>query len=254
MPVPGSSDCLLELWPEWTLLRPLLDLVWPRSCVGCGLAVGTSPFRYLCPCCSSRLPFIQPPSCVSCGEPMSGLVGPGARCPSCLEQAPWNCGGRSLMRFEGVAQSFVHRLKYGEGRWLGRDLGTLFGACGWVCGFAGGSLLVPVPLHPRKARQRGYNQARMIALAVAGEAAGAELGEVLVRRVDTSTQTRLSREERRRNMKNAFAIAPGAVLNRDRTHILVDDVFTTGSTLESCARCLRQGGVERVRVLTLCHG
>jgi len=118
-----------------------------------------------------------------------------------------------------------------------------------------GATLVPVPLHPRKARERGYNQALLLATTLAEVAGGGTRVEPLLRRViDTPTQTAFDRRTRMANLKNAFALASGAFLSPDLHYILVDDVFTTGSTLNSCARTLRRAGALRLDVVTFGHG
>ena len=118
-----------------------------------------------------------------------------------------------------------------------------------------GAVLVPVPLHPRKKREREYNQSRLLAECAVQAAGGqAEVQELLVRVTDTPTQTHFDRETRRDNLKNAFALARGATLNPGHRYVLVDDVFTTGSTLNSCAAVLRRGGALRLDVVTFGHG
>lgn len=116
------------------------------------------------------------------------------------------------------------------------------------------SILAPVPLHPTKLRERGFNQSERIAAMLLQLTEGTELQNLLHRTVFTQTQTRLSRSARHQNVKNAFALAPDAVVIRDHTYILVDDVFTTGSTLNACAAVLRKAGVTQLKVATLGHG
>jgi ComF family protein len=114
---------------------------------------------------------------------------------------------------------------------------------------------VPVPLHSRRARDRGYNQAQLLAEALARAAGGTTRVEMLLRRVvDTQSQTEFNRRDRMANLKNAFALAEGAALIPALHYILVDDVFTTGSTLNSCARTLRRAGALKVDVVTFGHG
>ena len=116
------------------------------------------------------------------------------------------------------------------------------------------SILVPVPLHPTKERERGYNQSEVIAQFLAQQAMNCEV-ENLLRRIEfTKTQTQLNREERHKNVKNAFAMASDAVVIPNRNYILVDDVFTTGSTLNACSVVLREAGAKRIKVVTLGHG
>jgi ComF family protein len=117
------------------------------------------------------------------------------------------------------------------------------------------AVLVPVPLHPRKFRERGYNQSQLIAEHLARAAGGkADVRSLLRRTVDTDSQTHHDRKERQANLKNAFALASPAGLSASQHYVLVDDVFTTGSTLNSCARALRGVGVLNLDVVTFGHG
>jgi ComF family protein len=116
-------------------------------------------------------------------------------------------------------------------------------------------VLVPVPLHPRKLRERGYNQSRLLAeCATAAVHGDAQIAEVLRRVLDTASQTYFDRESRHQNLKNAFALAPGVVINPAQRYLIVDDVFTTGSTLNACAAVLRRAGCLNLDVLTFGHG
>jgi ComF family protein len=117
-----------------------------------------------------------------------------------------------------------------------------------------GAVLVPVPLHPARERWRGFNQSALLAKAFARELSVAGCAGLLERARNTATQTRLTREERLRNMRNAFALKAGAELRADLTYIVVDDVFTTGSTLNECCRVLRRSGAKTLKVLTFAHG
>jgi len=117
------------------------------------------------------------------------------------------------------------------------------------------AVLVPVPLHPRKERERGYNQSLLLAEVFARAAGGETRVDSLLQRVtDTMTQTAFDRRSRRENLKNAFALAPRSSILPNQHYILVDDVFTTGSTLNSCASVLRDAGVVKLDVATFGHG
>jgi len=120
--------------------------------------------------------------------------------------------------------------------------------------FVRGAVLVPVPLHPRRFRWRGFNQARWVADALVAEGNAAGVEELLVRVRDTPQQTRLNRVAREENMKGAFALRSGVTMNLATRYIVVDDVFTTGATLNACAKVLRHAGAENLDVASLGHG
>jgi competence protein ComFC len=123
-----------------------------------------------------------------------------------------------------------------------------------IRGFLRGAVLVPVPLHPRKLRERGYNQSQYLAESFGKEVSGRGVANLLIRKRDTLSQTGFDLKARKENLKNAFALAPKMSIDSSLRYILVDDVFTTGSTLNSCASVLRKAGVVYLDVATLAHG
>jgi ComF family protein len=156
---------------------------------------------------------------------------------------------------KGPARDLVLELKYHGGLHVLEDMVALILAEPRSCDFLRGAVLVPVPLHPRKARERGYNQAHELALALAQKlGAGTRVQLLLNRSLDTQTQTNLDRDARRANLKNAFALTPGAGITPHLRHVLLDDVFTTGSTLNACASVLRRAGLHTLDVFTFGHG
>jgi ComF family protein len=147
----------------------------------------------------------------------------------------------------------VIELKYHRGRHVVADMAEIFRRSPEILAVVTGAVLVPVPLHPRKARERGFNQSALLAASLA-RLGGGRVEEVLRREVDTPTQTAFDRKTRQANLKNAFALAPGVTLTPGQQYVLVDDVFTTGSTLNSCARVLRRAGALKLDVVTFAHG
>ena len=149
----------------------------------------------------------------------------------------------------------VLELKYHGGMYVLPDIEAIFRRSPSVLSRARGAVLVPVPLHPRKLRERGFNQSALMASALARAVGGqARVATLLKRVLDTPTQTSLDRRSRGENLKNAFALDRRAGLNPTLHYLLVDDVFTTGSTLNSCARVLRQAGCLNLDVATFGHG
>jgi ComF family protein len=213
------------------------------------------PFRHLCARCVAQIDFVRPPHCTTCGHPFYGVVEGERMCVKCEGLSPDFGEGRTAVLFKGPVRSLVIELKYHRGLHVLADMEEIFRRSPHVMTAVRDATLVPVPLHPRKARERGYNQAILLATALARAAGGATGVAPLLRRVvDTQTQTAFDRRTRMANLKNAFALAPGADLNPALHFILVDDVFTTGSTLNSCARTLRSAGALKLDVVTFGHG
>lgn len=235
--------------------RALRDTVFPPSCVNCGDMVEASPLRHVCVACEPLIVPVRAPHCPCCGHPYYGETEGERLCVHCEGLQPEFGEGRTTVLFKGPARALVHELKYHHGLHVLEDIATLVVRHEYVAGFLRGAVLVPVPLHSRKQRERGYNQglelARTLAAAL-GE--GTRVAELLRRVADTQTQTNLDREQRRANLKNAFALAPGAVITSDLRHVLIDDVFTTGSTLNACAAVLRRAGALKLDVCTFGHG
>jgi competence protein ComFC len=235
--------------------RDGLDVLFPRCCVHCGGVVEEGSYRHLCPLCAPLLRIVGPPHCTTCGHPYFGEFSENRLCEHCEALHPVFGEGRTAILLQGAGRSLIHALKYHGGLHVLEDVVTVMRATPGYTDWLRGAVLVPVPLHPRKRRERQYNQSLLLAQCCAQAADGqAEVQELLRRVVDTQTQTHFDRETRRENLKNAFALAPGATLNPDRRYLLVDDVFTTGSTLNSCAAVLRRGGALSLDVVTFGHG
>ena len=252
------------------LVRGLSDAVFPPSCVHCrglvetesdpreggagGLATG-GEFRHLCARCVAQLDFVQPPHCTTCGSPFYGEIEGERVCPHCEGLQPAFREGRTAVLFKGPARALVIELKYHRGLHVLADMEAIFRRAAHVCELVRGAVLVPVPLHPRKERERGFNQTALLAARLARVAGGDARVEAVLRRVeDTPTQTAFDRRSRMANLKNAFALARGAAINPDLHYVIVDDVFTTGSTLNRCAQTLRRAGGLKLDVVTFGHG
>jgi ComF family protein len=227
-----------ELLP---LLREAERWLLPGACLICQAATGSDPSDPLiCSLCLSRFRRLPEPRCARCGQPQAG---PAEPCRVCLAWPPDFGPVASAVWMDDLARSAVHRLKYEGWPRLADSLAPLM-----VPLLAGvkGAVLVPVPLAPRRARSRGYNQARELARALA-ERTGLGIGaELLVRVRETGTQTALAPEARQANVTEAFRPAGRAP---DRV-ILVDDVFTTGATLVAAAGALFEAGAKTVGAVT----
>jgi ComF family protein len=218
-----------------TLLRPvgrLLDLALPATCAGCG--------REGPPLCVACRPAIHARASLPPGTPLGLAEGP----PHPLLQLEW------CAPFAGTTRHALHALKYQGEQRLAQPLGEAV-AERWIRAGAAGDLLVPIPVHPQRRRERGYDQAVLIARAAAG-ALRLPCLEALDRVRATAPQFRLDRRHRATNMAEAFGMARGAAPHiRGRWVILVDDVVTTGSTLCEAADALLAGGARAVSAITV---
>jgi ComF family protein len=250
---PPSTRASRGIW-----VSALLDLVFPPFCPVCQRRLGRGRRDPLCGVCWEGLDRIAPPCCRVCGLPFAAAPALGdapasgtVLCGRCGRRPPPFAYARAAVRYGEVAREAVHAFKFGGRRALAAPLGDLIAEMGPI-GLPAGApdLLAPVPLHRRRERERGFNQAFLLARRV-GEAWRVPVcADVLVRTLATRPQTELSAEARRANVKGAFVLRrPERVGGR---HVaLIDDVMTTGATLTACARCLRAGGAATVGVLTV---
>lgn len=229
------------------------DIVSPRDCVHCGEAAGES-YRWLCEECAQKLPLIpsDKPRCALCGKPFEGSVQTERICPNCVEIKPKWERGSTLMMYEGVGETIVRRIKFHGERCLLEDVRHMLRERPDLAPMLRGATLIPVPLHSLRLRERGFNQSEWLARAFAKES-GASCQNLLVRQRDTGTQTALSRQERLKNMRGAFALRRGAQIGPEQRYVLIDDVITTGATLNACADALVRAGAHSPSVLTLAH-
>jgi len=200
------------------------------------------------------LPWLTGPRCQTCGFPFAGFAAVDARCPHCHELTPVFSRGLTIWRHEGAAANFVRTLKYRDGRYLVEDLPQVWAGCPELTAHVADAHVVPVPLHPVRLRARGFNQSALLAENLVENYPGTTYAPVLHRIKATRTQTRLQRKARQLNVKNAFALGPKAHIVPGKIYLLVDDVFTTGATLNAAAQALLQAGAAEVRVLALAHG
>jgi competence protein ComFC len=236
--------------------RDKLDIIFPRSCVHCGGVVDGGNYRYLCPLCAKLLFIVHAPHCTTCGHPFFGEIGEEEReCEHCEVLVPCFGQGKTAVLLQGAGRSVVHALKYHGGLHVLEDMVAIMRQVPGYADYVRGAVLVPVPLHGKKEEKRGFNQSRLLAECMVAAADGkADIQDLLQRLLNTASQTRYDRAARQENLKNAFALATGATINPGQRYILVDDVFTTGSTLNSCATVLRRGGVLSLDVVTFGHG
>lgn len=225
-----------------TVAQAALELVWPEICAHCREDLPKGPKTPLCPACQSGLRGCEPPHCERCAEPLT----PGrSHCRECSTRLYACARVRAAFLYKGPAVSIVHAFKYRGRRSAARSAGLwMAAALPRFSELHGAELLVPMPLHPSRRRERGYNQALLIAESLSA-ASGIPLDESLARTRRTDPLWALGRSERQQSLSGAFLCTrPGMV--RGRKVLLVDDVCTTGASLESCAEALLSAGAASV--------
>lgn len=248
-----------------------LGLLYPRNCAGCEEPLdgdGDADRTWLCQPCESRLHRIAPPYCGVCGQSYAGEVSEAAarfRCGNCADLDLAFDFAVGAYRNEGLARELIHRFKYGRQHALCALLGELLRGALTDDRLAGSLAagerwtLVPVPLHGRRLRDRGFNQAAELCRVLRRSVGDAfDLTPALRRVRHTGHQAALDRGDRLSNLQGAFALAPGRRLRSriaGRSVLLVDDVLTTGATAAECARVLVEtGGAAKVVVITVVRG
>ena len=227
---------MVNVLPQVAKLRGVaLDLLFPRWCVGCG-----KEGSFICHSCRQSLPRIMPPVCPKCGRPQSS----GILCPDCVGWQAEIDGIRSPFRFDGVMRQAIHQLKYRSLRALAAPLAELLRDY-IITNPVPAEVMVPVPLHQKRLRERGYNQSALLARELGKLTSLPVVDDCLVRQQHAPPQARTANvDERRRNVAGVFACRNQRV--RDKQVLLIDDVSTSGATLDACAAALKAAGAASV--------
>jgi competence protein ComFC len=229
-------------------LRAIASLLYPPACTICSASVAAS--EYLCAECDAKITRIVPPFCANCSEPFAGAISGAFTCANCAHRTLHFDAAVAAYRSRGIVRRVILDFKYGRqihlrhpvARWLlaalddDRLRGRRF------------NIIIPVPLHPARERQRGFNQAGLLAELLSAHMS-IEAKPVLERLRYTTTQTAFDRAERMENLHGAFRLRKKADV-RELHVLLIDDVLTTGSTLSECARVLKKAGALSVHAAT----
>jgi len=230
----------------------LVELAFfPSVCKICGALLERPGERVLCAACAAKIVPETAAACVCCGRFFDGAGGPHP-CAACLDARPPYDRHRSGGRYRGELKEALLLFKYRQYRSLGKALGRFVveATSAEDALWRGVDVIVPVPLHRRRRRERGYDQARVLAREI-GRMTGLPVAPGLLRKTrNIVPQTSLERDDRRANVRGAYA-APRPGMVRGRVILLVDDVFTTGSTIGECAAVLKRSGAKAVRALTV---
>lgn len=230
----------------------LLELFLPRRCAGCRQSWIHGDQGFWCDACLDELPWLESPICPQCGRPFpKSPSAPDHLCGDCLQSLFFFDSARSATHHAGVVRQRIHQLKFGgQLHWVPPLAELLVRLVRREAAFLRVDMISPVPLHIKRLRQRGFNQAGLLA-----QSLGRQLGvpvhfDCLARTCWTEPQTRLNREQRLHNVKDAFQVGDiGKV--RKRRVLIVDDVYTTGTTLNECAKTLKAAGASEVHAVTV---
>ena len=231
-------------------LEKLAQFLLPPQCYCCGDFLEEGQ-RGICPDCFSGVRWIKPPFCTVCGIPFPSPETENHPCGACLKKEKYFTAARALGYYEGSLQEAIHRWKY-EGKthltsllgyWMLEGLDRYWGKDRF-------DLLIPVPLHIQRLRQRGFNQALLLVKELSRRTGVPYAKRILRKKRATNPQVTLSRREREKEVRGAFVIAEKKKLE-GKAILLVDDVYTTGATANECSRVLRAAGAESVDILTL---
>jgi ComF family protein len=236
--------------PQHSLFwQHVLDLALPPLCLNCDATVSRN--QSLCPACWKAINFISDPYCQRCGLPFEVPVETETLCTDCLTEPPDYTQARSVYVYDEASRPMILKFKHGDqlhpaiamGEWMSKAAAPLL---------ADTDLIVPVPLHPWRLFRRRYNQAAILAQQIGAQSRKPVLLDGLRRVRHTQSQGHHSRAERHKNIHNAF-IVPRALQDKinGKKLLLVDDVLTTGATINECSRILQKAGASAIYVVTL---
>ncbi len=240
-----------------SVIAGVLDIIFPPRCLVCRAFLWRSEKRAnagglaFCQSCLDGFRAVVSPLCPLCGLPLASWIEEDHYCENCLRRRPHYEWARAAYSYEGRVREAIHQFKFGGKSHLAKPLGNLLASAAteWLPD-PNDCLIMPVPLHPKRLRERGFNQSLLLARQAASRL-GAELEYLTLRRVRyTQPQTGLKGDERRKNVRRAFSCTDHSPL-KGRNVILVDDVTTTGNTLNECARALKRSGARSVYAIAL---
>ena len=234
----------------------ILELIYPSKCPFCGEIVSagkkhSTEHNGICKACREKLPYIGEVRCMCCGKP---LTDPAEEyCYDCTRQKHLFVDGRSLWVHKDAVENAVYAMKYQNrriyGQTFGKEMAEHFLPYLWERKI---TLIVPVPLHSRRKRKRGFNQAQELGIRLSAKTGIPMRNEFLKRTKKTLPQKELDAGARLKNLEQAFVC--GRLPSGIRTVLLVDDIYTTGSTMEACSRALKNAGAERIIPAVICIG
>ncbi len=233
------------------VLRHITDIVFPPQCISCAAILQPITEKVFCSACREKIKFLTGSICPICGITFFDSPSASHLCGNCMENKTYFSCARAVVSYETIILNTIHRFKYGNNISVGARLASFMADFSFPdVDFTGYSLIIPVPLHIKRLRQRGFNQSLILARALAKKWQIPVNFSLLKRHKFTLTQTGLNKTERKQNIKGAFEVSDKKKI-AGKNVILVDDVYTTGATINECAKILTKAGAQKVTVLTL---
>lgn len=240
-------DFGIELKYSW---RTLIRILYPASCALCQTSLLIDEF-HLCLLCKTRIPVLKDPLCLRCARPLAPFGTRNSVCSSCHSERPYFDRGFSLVEYHDSVKEIFHQIKFGKKIWLLSIFSELLNEAK-PFNVSNYDMLIPIPLELSRERQRGFNQALEIAQVIKKtyETKPLEISKAIKKIKKTVPQSQLGRNKRLGNLTNAFRLKKTCNV-RGKSVLLIDDIFTTGSTINECARLLKNQGAERVDFFTI---
>jgi len=233
------------------VLNDVSDVIFPSQCLGCAEILYPHSRHLFCPACKEKIKFITGSLCPVCGTIFLDSPAESHLCGNCIENKTYFSCARAVFSCETIILDVIHQFKYGNNISVGAMLASFMADFSFPdVDFSDYSLIIPVPLHIKRLRERGFNQSLILARALAKKWQIPVNFSLLKRHKFTLTQTGLHKIERKQNIKGAFEVSDKKLI-AGKNVILVDDVYTTGATINECAKTLIKAGAQKVTVLTL---
>ena len=231
--------------------KALVNLIYPLSCQSCGLKLEPTNTRYLCKSCWNKISKNQQPFCIKCGMTLPGSTEEKSQCEACSKKDYAFTRAWSTGLYQGILKECIHLLKYNKKVFMAEPMGKLMtDFIKRYLDFGNIDLIIPVPLHPARLREREFNQSALLAEQINKRFNIPLSLNNLVKVRPTRPQAGLSGKERQANIQLAFKIKNSSLFS-EKNVLLVDDVFTTGSTINECSTALLRSGTNNIYVLTL---
>ncbi|MGP8152596.1 MAG: double zinc ribbon domain-containing protein [Smithella sp.] len=232
-------------------LNDISEVIFPPQCLGCAEILHPFTGQIFCPACNDKIKFITGSICFICGTTFPDSHAEGHLCGDCLENKTYFSYARAVFCYENFILNAIHQFKYKRNISIGEMLASFMADFSFPdIDFTDYSLIIPVPLHIKRLRERGFNQSLILAHAIGKKRQIPVDFSLLKRHKFTLTQTGSNRNERKRNIKGAFEVTDKKKI-AGKNIILIDDVYTTGATINECAKTLIKAKAQKVVIITL---